>query len=229
MVILISFFSCTVLAATINLVTEDNPPFSYQDPASGKIEGISVNIVKQLFENAKINYTLSIDAWDKAYQQALNTPGYAVFSTAKLPEREKSFKWVGPIIVNDWVFLAKKDKQIKISELNDAKRYIIGGYKDDARILYLKSQGFTNFYLVDKDQENANSIKEGKIDLWITSLVKGSFADQQMEPLQLEKVYEIQKIPLYLAINKHTSNLLIRKLNAALTQMEQPAKPALKK
>jgi len=221
LVVLISLFSSTLFAATIHLVTEENPPFSFKNEKTGQVEGVSVELVKQIFKEAKVKYTLTIEDWNEAYNKALSTKNYAVFSTAKLPERAKKFKWVGPLVINNWVLLAKKDRAIKIDKLNDAKRYIIGGYRDDAKIIYLKSKGFTNFYLVDTDQDNVDSMKEGKIDLWITSLLKGSVAAQQMDPLNLEQVYEIQKIPLYLALNKKTSRLLVKKLNRALIKVKK--------
>ncbi|MBC9045182.1 ABC transporter substrate-binding protein, partial [Pseudomonas aeruginosa] len=70
--------------------------------------------------------------WDRVYQQALSEPGYGVFSTARTPEREDKFKWVGPLAVNDWVLMARGDSSIHLNSLEDAARYRIGGYKNDA-------------------------------------------------------------------------------------------------
>ncbi|MGV8495432.1 hypothetical protein ACV342_32445, partial [Pseudomonas aeruginosa] len=55
--------------------------------------------------------------WDRVYQQALSEPGYGVFSTARTPEREDKFKWVGPLAVNDWVLMARGDSSSHLNML----------------------------------------------------------------------------------------------------------------
>ena len=36
--------------------------------------------------------------WNEGYQAALTGNNTVIFSTARLPERESSFKWAGPIV-----------------------------------------------------------------------------------------------------------------------------------
>ncbi|WP_410965052.1 hypothetical protein, partial [Salmonella sp. SAL04286] len=88
------------------------------------------DIVREMFKRAGIKYSLTLRfPWDRIYKLALEKPGYGVFVTARLAEREDKFKWVGPLAVNDWVLMARGDSSIHLNSLEDAARYRIGGYK----------------------------------------------------------------------------------------------------
>ena len=103
------------------LLTENFPP--YNMAINGKnfaqednIDGIAVDIVREMFKRAGIKYSLTLRfPWDRIYKLALEKPGYGVFVTARLAEREDKFKWVGPIGPDDWVLLAKGDSPITLA------------------------------------------------------------------------------------------------------------------
>ena len=112
---------------TVVLLTENFPP--YNMAVNGKnfaqeenINGIAVDIVKEMFKRAGVQYNLTLRfPWDRIYKLALEKPNYGVFVTARLPEREQLFKWVGPIGPDDWVMLAKGDSSINLASLDEAK------------------------------------------------------------------------------------------------------------
>src|SRR5438128_2222379 len=99
------------------LLTENFPP--YNMAKNGKnfaqdenINGIAVDIVREMFKRAGINYSLTLRfPWERIYKLALEKPGYGVFVMARLPDREKLFKWVGPIGPDDWIMLARADSK----------------------------------------------------------------------------------------------------------------------
>ena len=80
---------------TVVLLTENFPP--YNMAVNGKnfaqeenIDGIAVDIVKEMFKRAGVQYSLTLRfPWDRIYKLALEKPGYGVFVTARLPEREE--------------------------------------------------------------------------------------------------------------------------------------------
>ncbi|KPX12183.1 Uncharacterized protein ALO75_05082, partial [Pseudomonas syringae pv. coryli] len=85
------------------LLTENFPPFNMA--VDGKnfaqennIDGIAAEVVREMFKRANIGYSMTLRfPWDRVYKLALEKPGYGVFSTTPLPERENLFKWVGPV------------------------------------------------------------------------------------------------------------------------------------
>jgi len=205
----------------MHLVTEEYAPLNYKAKYNGKIVGVCADIVKELFRRAKINYTMELYPWEKAYDLALNNPDYAVFATARTPEREKLFKWVGPLTQSQWIFLAKKSKHISIRQLTEAKQYTIGAYQGDVVAEFLKLQGFKKLILSISDRPNIKKIMRDRITLWATTQRHLQSLSKQQPISKLEKVYDIHKTYLYIAFNKSTPDSIIQKLNAILNKMKK--------
>src|SRR3546814_15963481 len=87
------------------------------------INGIAVDIVREIFKRADISYSLTLRfPWERIYKLALDNPGYGVFVTARLPESEKLFKWVGPIGPDGWIMPAQDDRQISQASMVQARQ-----------------------------------------------------------------------------------------------------------
>lgn len=206
------------------LLTENFPP--YNMAVNGKnfaqeenIDGIAVDIVREMFKRAGVQYSLTLRfPWDRIYKLALEKPGYGVFVTARLPEREQLFKWVGPIGPDDWVLLAKGDSPLSLTSLDEAKQYRIGAYKGDAISEYLTEKGVEHSTSL-RDQENARKLMAGQIDLWATGDPAGRYLAKQEGISGLRTVLRFDSAELYLALNKEMPDEIVAKLQAALDQM----------
>ncbi|WNJ85722.1 substrate-binding periplasmic protein [Pseudomonas canadensis] len=206
------------------LLTENFPP--YNMAKNGKnfakednIEGIAVDIVRETFKRAGISYNLTLRfPWERIYKLALEKPGYGVFVMARLPVREALFKWVGPIGPDDWVLLAKADSKIQLDDLEQARRYKIGAYKGDAIAETLEKQGLKPMVVL-RDQDNAQKLLDGQIDLWATGDPAGRYLARQVGVTGLKTVLRFNSAELYLALNKNVSDELVAKLQAALDQL----------
>jgi polar amino acid transport system substrate-binding protein len=137
-------------------------------------------------------------------------------------EREKMFKWVGPIASNKWVFFAKKGSGITLGSLEDAKKVEkIGTYKDDAAESFIKAEGFTNIDSVVNDDQNVPKLMAGRINLWIVGELQGIHkAKAKGVADQLEKVLDVKDTQLYIAFSKNTSDAEVAKWQAALDAMK---------
>ncbi|HFH2603768.1 substrate-binding periplasmic protein [Pseudomonas aeruginosa] len=208
------------------LLTENFPP--YNMAINGKnfaqednIDGIAVDIVREMFKRAGIKYSLTLRfPWDRIYKLALEKPGYGVFVTARLAEREDKFKWVGPIGPDDWVLLAKGDSLITLGSLDEAKKYRIGAYKGDAIAEFLGKNGF-EADLALRDQENAQKLVKGQIDLWASGDPAGRYLAKQEGVTGLKTVLRFNSDQLYLALNRETPDEVVQKLQAALDGMRK--------
>ena len=210
--------------AKIILSTENFPP--YNMATNGKnfaredsIEGIAVEVVQEMFKRAGVEYFLALRfPWDRIYNMALDKPNHGVFSTARTPEREREFKWVGPIGPDDWVLLAKGDSPLSLGSLDEAKAYRIGAYKGDAISEYLTEKGVEHSTSL-RDQENARKLEAGQIDLWATGDPAGRYLAKQEGISGLKTVLRFDSAELYLALNKEMPDEVVAKLQAALDQM----------
>ena len=228
--------SSMLMAATVHadessdtslvLLTENFPP--YNMAKNGKnfardenIEGIAVDIMRETFKRAGISYNLTLRfPWERIYKLALEKPGYGVFVMARLPDREALFKWVGPIGPDDWVLLAKADSKIQLEGLEQARRYRIGAYKGDAIAQSLDKQGLKPVVAL-RDQDNAQKLMEGQIDLWATGDPAGRYLARQVGVNGLKTVLRFNSAQLYLALNKDVPDDVVNKLQAALDELRK--------
>ncbi|MBO1537546.1 ABC transporter substrate-binding protein [Pseudomonas sp. OA65] len=218
----------TVRAADTSLVllTENFPP--YNMAKNGKnfaqdenIQGIAVDIVREIFKRADISYSLTLRfPWERIYKLALENPGYGVFVMARLPEREKLFKWVGPIGPDDWIMLAKADSKIALDSLEQARQYKVGAYKGDAIAETLAKQGLKPM-LVLRDQDNARKLVNGQIDLWATGDPAGRYLARQEGVNDLKTVLRFNSAELYLALNKDVPDDVVARLQKALDELRK--------
>src|SRR3990167_5417215 len=206
------------------LLTENFPP--YNMAKNGKnfaqdenINGIAVDIVREMFKRADVTYSLTLRfPWERIYKLALEKPGYGVFVMARLPDREKLFKWVGPIGPDDWIMLAKADSKISLETLDQARKYKIGAYKGDAIAETLAKQGLKPIVVL-RDQDNAKKLVSGQIDLWATGDPAGRYLARQEGVNGLKTVLRFNSAELYLALNKDVPDEVVARLQAALDEL----------
>ena len=206
------------------LLTENFPP--YNMASNGKnfarednLDGIAVDILREMFKRAGVDYSMTLRfPWERIYKLALEKPGYGVFVTARLPEREALFKWVGPIGPDDWVLLGRDDSTITLDSLEEAKRYKVGAYKGDAIADHLQQQGLQPVTAL-RDQLNAKKLMAGQIDLWATGDPAGRYLAKQAGVSGLKTILRFDSAELYLALNKAVPDEVVQKLQAELEQM----------
>lgn len=229
LVVLVSLLSLAATARAAEplvLLTENFPPYNMASDGKNfaredKIQGIAADIVREMFKRADIPYSMTLRfPWERVYQQALNSPNHGVFVMARQPEREKLFKWVGPIGPDDWILLARQDSPITLEHLSEARGYRIGAYKGDAIALHLSKEGLKPITVL-RDQDNARKLLNGEIDLWATGDPAGRYLARQVNITQLKTVLRFNGAQLYLALNAKVPDAVVAKLQLALEQMRE--------
>lgn len=210
--LLLSIIFTTTLFS-LNLMSEDYPPYNYPD-ISGEPTGISIDIVKKIISKTGDKDNITILPWARSYNNIQTKKNQVLFVMTRTTKRENLFKWVGPIASNNWVLFTKKDSLIKINSLNDAKnkQYTIGTYKDDACELFLKENGFTNLASVTDDQLNVKKLSKDRIDMWIVGEYQGLIkAKRSKKNFKFKKVFDVKKTQLYIAFSKDISDDIIKR------------------
>jgi polar amino acid transport system substrate-binding protein len=206
------------------LLTENFPPFNMavddkNFARDDSIDGISADIVREMFKRAGIGYTLTLRfPWDRIYRLTLEKPNYGLFSTSYTEERKPLFKWVGPIAKTRWVLMSAPGSDIKVSSLQEAAKYRIGAYKNDAVSQYLESQGLAPINAL-RDQENVKKLVRGQIDLWAATDPVGRYLAKQEDVTGLNTVLLFKEADQYLALNKDTPDEVVQRLQKALEAM----------
>ena len=211
---------------SVVLMTENFPP--YNMATNGKnyareenLNGIAVEVVREMFNRAGIKYNMTLRfPWARIYKLALDKANHGVFVAARLPERDKLFKWVGPIGPDDWVMLAKADSTITLNSLEDAKKYRVGAYKGDAIAEHLAKEGLEAVTAF-RDQENALALRDGNIDLWATGDPAGRYLAKQEGVTGLKTVLRFDSAELFLALNPDTPDEVVERLQKALDELRK--------
>lgn len=204
--------------------TENFPPFNMAEDAKNfayerNITGINTEIVQEMFRRSGVPYQMALRfPWSRIYNQTLQQPNHALFSTTFTEERKPLFKWVGPLAGTGWVLLAKPGSGIRLGSLAEAATYRVGAYKNDAVSQHLESQGLRPVNAL-QDQMNVGKLIKGEIDLWATTDPVGPYLARQEGVSGLETALRFNDAELYLAFNKDTPDEVIERLQAALDQM----------
>jgi len=212
--------STIALAADFKIMTEEYPPFNFQE--NGKLTGLATEVVQEIAK--RINHPANIELlpWARSYGLIQQKDGLILYSMTRTEEREKMFKWAGPEASNKWVFFVKKGSGIKVSSLEDAKKVKkIGTYKDDAAEMFLKAEGFTNLDSVVDDSQNVPKLMAGRINIWIIGELQGIHkAKAKGVNDQLEKVFDVKETELYIAFSKNSADSDVALWQKALDEMK---------
>ncbi len=227
--LLISYYS-SVNAQTLQIVTSDFAP--YQIMTGNKVEGINTETVREVLERAKIKGEIKMYPWPRAYKLAQKEANLIIYSMARTTEREKMFKWIGPLSPYQVYFWRMEERVgIKVKNLEDAKRYVSGGVFDDVKAEYLEKVGFRrggNLEYVGNDTLNIRKLFAGRIDLLpydelsLPYKVQGAGYDFK----KLVRLSRIEGISheLYMAASLQTPDATVKKLSIALEEFKKTKK-----
>jgi ABC-type amino acid transport/signal transduction systems, periplasmic component/domain len=197
--------------------TEEYPPYNYRDPGSQQILGLATQKVETMMREAGFRYQIRLFPWMRAYNKALTGPRYCVFSTAKNPEREKKFYWIGPLATVEWALFAKKETPAaNVRTLEEAKHFVVGGLEGDASLAELKRQGFRTESVV-TNWLNKDKLVGQRIQLWIDDPIYVDWEKKKgTEFFDYVKVLRLTMSPLYLACNIETPAIEIELLRKTM-------------
>lgn len=215
-------FSLSIFAETIKIYTEDTPPLNFK--SGDKVTGLSTEIVEAIQKKIGDTSKIEVQAWARALEIVKTEKNTMLYSTTRTPEREKMFKWVGPIASKNWVFFKKAGSPIKIASLDDAKKVKkIGTIANDAKEQFLKEKGFTNMDNVTNSGQNLKKLIDDKIDLWISGDVEGTHTakEDKIDSSKIEIAFTIKEAFLYLAFNPSTDDAIIKKWSDAFETLKK--------
>lgn len=208
-------------------MTEEYPPFNFEE--NGELKGIAVDVLVEIFNRMDSGLTrehIRVFPWARGYKRALGEKNTMLFSTIRTEEREKLFKWVGPVAENRIVVIALKDKPIVIDSAEDLNKYKYGVIRKDIGEQLIVKAG------VDKSriQPGAKVIsiikkmKLNRIDAWAygESVANWFIKQHGYDPAEFKTVYELMKQgDLYFAFHKDTPDSLIDKFQQALDALKK--------
>lgn len=205
-------------AAALTFVTEEAPPYNFTE--GGKVTGLSTQVLQEAARRAGVPVKVEVVTWEQAYQRAQARADTCVYSTVRLENRERLFRWIGPIASNRWGLFAKTGFAVPLKTLADARGLRIGAVKNDAKVDFMRNEGASSIREADKDTDNPGRLALPKtdpnaIDLWVTGEATAKDMAAKAGVKEIKQVLVVRKQDLYLACNPRTDKETLAKLEAA--------------
>jgi len=222
LILAVAGWPCKSSAQQVTVITEESPPFNFI--REGRITGSSTEVVREILNRLGQPADIQVLPWARGYQMLQTRPRVALFSTTRTPEREGQFHWVGPLFTVHFNFYARRDADLAIESLADAKNVgAIATYKDDVKEQLLLNRGFTNLDSSKSPVSNLKKLLAGRVDLWLfDNLGMPDVARQAgIDPIELKRVLAFQSYQSYVAISKQTPPAVVRQWRDAFASMVQ--------
>lgn len=176
------------IPGTIQLYSERSPPYSYvthQDTLR-KVEGSAVDIVNEI--QARIGHVnkINMSLWTDAYAVVQYLPNSALFTTARTPEREHLFQWVGPISTSRTYFYTLAASGLTIETLEQAK---------GLQSIATPEGWFTHDFLINNNFQNSVATARTSMEAF-EQLLNGEVQALLMTDLDVKWLAEISQVPL---------------------------------
>lgn len=211
-------------AEPVRVLTEEFPPYNYTD--QGRITGLGTEVVEAVLRELGMQGQFQSLPWARAYETAINSPGVLLYSVVRTSEREKLFKWVGVIAPADYHLFALAGRDIRLTSLEDAKRWQIGTVQQSVGEQYLLAQGFQkgqNLQSSVRNELNFEKLQQGRIDLWIMNRLTAYQLIRQVghEPTKtLQDVLRIDALSsqggYYMAFGAQTPDAMVERFRRGL-------------
>lgn len=231
----ILFLSLTLLTSSlkaasledITILTEEYPPYNYLDE-KGYLKGIAVDLLINAYKEAGIELNtgdIKLQPWPRSYRQLLRAKNTMLFSMTRNAQREKLFKWVGPISKTKISLIAKKSRNIVINNAADLKQYRVGGILEDIGLQLVES--------IFKDKQNIISVPTSasltgmlhlnRIDLWAyeENAAYLFLGRHGFDSDLYESVYTLSEGELFYAFSLKTEQKIIDQLQRAIDKLRE--------
>ncbi|MBI4976703.1 MAG: transporter substrate-binding domain-containing protein [Spirochaetes bacterium] len=201
---------------------EDIPPSNYLE--HGELKGISVEMLRLVWKQMGVpSQTIKIVPWARGYHTVQSQSNCVLFSMTRTRERERLFKWVGPIFTVKNVLMGRTDKILKIDTIDAAKKLRIGTIKDDVLEKYLLQSGFLPDKIdgVAAMEQNFDKLRAGRIDCiaHTEQTLRQYIRNNKLDQDGFRVFFVLSDSPNYYAFSRETPDTLIQQFQKALEQL----------
>lgn len=199
-------------------MTEDFVPFNFQQ--NGEVTGSATEVAKEAFKRAGLKVEFTLWPWARAYQAALSKPKHFVYSTSRTAEREKLFKWVGPIARDEVHLASLESADFKPhKDFTAFKSYSVAGQYGDAPIEFLQKHGF-KITIYREEDERMQAFKKGRIPLDIVTTGSQKTYETKWS-VKYKRLAFLYSTDYWLAFHVSTPDAIIQSLNKAVDSMHK--------
>ncbi|EKF60029.1 amino acid ABC transporter substrate-binding protein [Agrobacterium albertimagni AOL15] len=214
--IMLSLAAAPVAAAdVIHFTTEDYPPYNFR--VGSEIRGAGYDQVLLMMKDINHPYSIEMMPWARAIALAESEPMHCVFTTAHIPERDTRFKWVEPVAVGRNFMVSHKNSGIKVADIEEAKRHIVGTQRNDYTQTLLENEGFPKIDLATDLKLTLKKLESKRIDLMPIS--EQHYIELLEKGIDLEAQFVFSEQKFAIACNVNFPADLLARMQGALDKL----------
>lgn len=210
--------AATADAAGLRLLSEEFPPINFSE--EGRPSGLAVEVVQGVLQRLGQRLPIEFLPWARAYREAQGSQPVALFSAARIAEREKLFQWAGPIVTFYSSFYARAgaDRLKRFDDARHAEDVLV--VRDWYTAQQLASEGFRNLRYVSDPVQGLRMLMAGRASLFASERISmpGTLQSAGIEPGALAEVYTYASSDGYIAFSPGTPKRTVaawqREINA---------------
>ena len=205
--------------------TEDWPPYNYI--AHGQVTGLSTEILKAVCVEAAVGCSFQLVPWVRAYKAAQHTANTMVYTTARRPDREHDFIWIGPVLPRStWVFVRADLPAMPDRVTHDVSGLRFAVVRGEAAQADLLANGVSEKNLaIEATNESAlRMVLRGFADALVDTELGMRWKLKQLHvpPERLLPLFKLSEDgAYYFALNRHSDPRLATQLQAALERLRK--------
>ena len=225
--VLVGIFSAGQISAQdpgdLTYLTEHFPPYNFE--ADEEIQGITVDVLREVFERENIDAEIDLVPWAQGYDRVQTEENTVLFGTARTEEREDMFKWAGPVVTLRIGLIAREEDNIEIGDLDDLEDYTVGTVRDDVAELELLEAGISerNLDRSGEIEHNIEQLARGRIDLvaYTEDVFLYEAGRLDHNPEQFETVHVMADFDTYYAFHEGVSDAAVNTIQSAIDELKE--------
>ncbi|MDG3086116.1 ABC transporter substrate-binding protein [Vibrio hannami] len=207
---------------THRFITHYIPPFTYEE--EGEFHGFAIDIVKEMMRELGHPVEFEMFPFSRGLLKVQTAPNIAFFIVAWREERDKTIKWVGPLITSGVYMYIHKGNPASIRTLEDLHKLpFIGVGRGNSDHTYLEELGFTNIYPTNDHLISLQMLASDRLDgTPMSELVMPELAKKaKIDVTEIKKTeLKLYDSTLYLGFSLSTSDEEVERWQAALDKMK---------
>jgi polar amino acid transport system substrate-binding protein len=204
----------------LHFYTEEYPPVTFS--RSGKATGLGTEIVEEIMHRLGTTAPIEVVPWARGYKYASSMPNVGLFATTRTAEREKLFKWVGPIASTTARFYVRRGgvRVENLEQARNAERILVPRewYLDQM----LRGMGFNNLNTVTSPAEGVRMLEAGRAPLLaLDDVTLAATAEAEgFDVNDIETAFILMQSFQYIAFSRETPDDIVAKWQKTLDAMK---------
>lgn len=193
----------------LRLLSEEFPPINFTE--AGQPSGLAVEVVQHVMLRLGQVVPIEFLPWARAYRDAQGRQPVALFSAARIPEREKLFQWAGPIVTFYSSFYARAGAE-RLKRFDDARHVEdVLVVRDWYTAQQLATEGFRNLRPVSDPVQGLRMLLAGRSSLFATERISmpSTLQSAGIDPGALAEVYTYASSDGYIAFSPGTPRRVV--------------------